>query len=69
MSPAWEMIPFARHIFLMLCEPLHSVTCFELPVYQPSPEERADPKLYASNVRQVMVSPACLCRWWLAAGC
>ena len=57
-SPAWEMIPALQHIFFMLCEPLHSVTCFELPVYVPSEAERKDPKLYARNVRQHMVSAA-----------
>lgn len=54
------MIPAPRHIFLMLCNPLHSVTCFELPVYCPSEAERRDPKLYAHNVRTLMVS---LARW------
>jgi lysophosphatidylcholine acyltransferase/lyso-PAF acetyltransferase len=49
------MIPAARHIFLLLCEPLHSVTAFKLPVYRPSPAERADPRLYAANVHQLMV--------------
>lgn len=55
-SPAWEMIPATRHLFFLLANPLHSVTCFELPVYRPSPAERADPKLYAANVRKLMVS-------------
>lgn len=54
-SPAWEMIPAARHIFLMLCNPVHSVTAFELPVYYPSEEERRDPRLYAANVRKLML--------------
>jgi lysophosphatidylcholine acyltransferase/lyso-PAF acetyltransferase len=54
-SPAWESISAARHIFLMLANPVHSVTCYELPVYVPSPEERANPRLYADNLRQSMV--------------
>lgn len=54
-SPAWEMIPAARHLFLMLCNPVHSVTAFELPVYHPSEEERRDPRLYAANVRKLML--------------
>ena len=29
--------------------------CLQLPVYVPSPEEQADPKLYANNVRKYMV--------------
>lgn len=49
------MIPAARHLFLMLCNPVHSVTAFELPVYHPSEEERRDPRLYAANVRKLMV--------------
>lgn len=52
------MIPAARHIFLMLCNPVHSVTAFELPVYHPSEQERRDPRLYAANVRKLMVSRA-----------
>jgi lysophosphatidylcholine acyltransferase/lyso-PAF acetyltransferase len=58
-SPAWETIAAARHIFLILCNPSHSVTCYELPVYVPSDEERADPKLFAANVRRVMVRRRC----------
>ncbi len=57
-SPAWEMIPAARHLFLMLCNPLHSVTAFELPVYHPNEEEKRDPRLYAANVRKLMVRHA-----------
>jgi 1-acyl-sn-glycerol-3-phosphate acyltransferase len=55
MSPAWESIPALRHIILMLCNPVHSVTCYELPVYVPSEDERKDPRLYADNVRKHMV--------------
>lgn len=31
------------------------VCCVQLPLYIPSPQERQDPKLYASNVRKYMV--------------
>jgi lysophosphatidylcholine acyltransferase/lyso-PAF acetyltransferase len=55
-SPSWETITAPRHIFLLLCNPVHSVTCFELPVHVPTAEEREDPKLYAANVRLTMVS-------------
>jgi len=55
-SPSWEAIPIKQHIFLLFCDPIHSVTCYELPVYVPSPEEIADPRLYADNVRRKMVS-------------
>jgi lysophosphatidylcholine acyltransferase / lyso-PAF acetyltransferase len=53
-SPCWESISAAKHIFLMLCEPFHSVTLYQLPVYLPNEGEMADPKMYAANVRQVM---------------
>lgn len=29
-SLSWEMIPAPRHLFLVLCNPLHSVTCYEV---------------------------------------
>ena len=29
-SMSWEMIPAPRHLFLVLCNPLHSVTCYEV---------------------------------------
>ena len=58
LSPSWESISAPRHIFLTLCN-FHSVTAFELPLYQPSPAEQSDPVLYAKNVREYMVSVAC----------
>lgn len=54
-SPAWETISGAWHIFLMLTNPLHSVTIYELPVYMPSKEEQGNPRLYANNVRAYML--------------
>lgn len=54
-SPTWEMMPAARHMLLMLFTPLHSVTCYELPVYVPNEKEKVDPQLYAANVRQSMM--------------
>lgn len=56
---SWEAIPIQLHIFLVLANPTHSLTVTELPVYVPNAEERADPKLYAANVRALMV---CLSR-------
>jgi len=29
-SPAWEAIDAARHIFLLMAQPYHSVTCYEV---------------------------------------
>ncbi|KAL6775996.1 PGA3 [Auxenochlorella protothecoides x Auxenochlorella symbiontica] len=53
--PTWETIPPLRHLFLLLCHPRHSVTFLELPVYVPNEAEKADPKLYADNVRKMMM--------------
>ncbi|MEW5304401.1 MAG: hypothetical protein WDW36_007012 [Sanguina aurantia] len=55
-SPAWESIDAARHLFLLLCEPVHTLTCYKLPVYTPSSAETADPLLYAANMHSYMVS-------------
>lgn len=54
-SPAWETISAPRQIFLLLCNPFHGVTCYELPVYHPSEAEVRDPGLYARNVREYML--------------
>jgi lysophosphatidylcholine acyltransferase / lyso-PAF acetyltransferase len=54
-SPAWESIDAFWHTFLMLANPVHFVTMVELPVYVPSEEEKADPALYAENVRKYML--------------
>lgn len=54
-SPSWESIVATRHIFLMLCNVFHTVTCYKLPVYYPSEAEKKDPILYANNVRKAMV--------------
>lgn len=53
-SPSWDTIPGSRHVFLMLCEPFHSVTCYELPVYVPNEQEKNDPKVYAENLHRCM---------------
>ncbi|KAK9797382.1 hypothetical protein WJX73_008706 [Symbiochloris irregularis] len=54
-SPAWETISGLRHIWLMLCNPVHSVIFYELPVYHPTKAEASNPELYANNVRQYML--------------
>ena len=43
-------------IWLTLSQPYTRAEIEFLPVYHPSTEECADPKLYARNVRQVMAS-------------
>ena len=64
------MISAPRHILLLFCNPVHLVTCYELPLYQPTPEESADPKLYAANVRRQMVRVR-TCVWgaWRVCRC
>jgi len=41
-------------LWLTLAQPFSHASLEFLPVYHPSPEEIADPKIYASNVRNVM---------------
>lgn len=55
MSPAWESFPAHWHIFLLLCSWCYRVRVLELPTYTPSEAERADPALFAANVRRVML--------------
>ncbi|XP_024530643.1 lysophospholipid acyltransferase LPEAT1 [Selaginella moellendorffii] len=55
-SPAWESISGVRHILLLLCQPINFLEVTRLPVYSPSDKEKADPKLYASNVRTLMAT-------------
>jgi len=54
-SPCWESITAPQHLLLVMCEPGHSVVCYELPLYKPSPEEAKDPRLLADNVREYML--------------
>ena len=42
------------HVWRLLSQPVNFLSVEVLPVYRPSPEERADPALFAANVRQVM---------------
>eukprot|EP00884_Botryococcus_braunii_P006258 jgi/Botrbrau1/15633/Bobra.4_1s0018.1 len=55
-NPSWETIPATWHIFLMLCNPLHSVTVTEFPVYVPNEAEKKDPVLFAKNVHDLMLA-------------
>ena len=52
---SWETIEAPRHIFLVLSTLFATAHIVELPMYHPSGEERADPALYARNVRRYMV--------------
>ncbi|XP_015575280.1 lysophospholipid acyltransferase LPEAT1 isoform X2 [Ricinus communis] len=53
-SPAWDSISGARHVIFLLCQFVNCIEVTRLPIYYPSQEEKDDPKLYASNVRQLM---------------
>ncbi|KAG2491357.1 hypothetical protein HYH03_010356 [Edaphochlamys debaryana] len=53
--PTWDAMPGFTHIGLLLSEPSHRVTVLVLPPYVPSEAEKADPTLYAENVRQLMI--------------
>lgn len=55
-NPAWETIGGIRHIFLLLCQPWHSLKVTYLSLYHASLEETQDPKLYAENLRKLMAT-------------
>ncbi|GER44315.1 acyltransferase [Striga asiatica] len=57
-SPAWESISGARHVILLLCQFANYIEVTKLPVYYPSEQEKADPKLYAENVRRLIAREA-----------
>lgn len=42
------------HLWRLLASPYVAMRVVVLPVYAPSPAERADPSLYAANVRAAM---------------
>ncbi|KAH9315165.1 hypothetical protein KI387_023792, partial [Taxus chinensis] len=54
LSPAWDSISGVRHVLLLLCQFANILEVTRLPVYCPSEKEKADPKLYANNVRKLM---------------
>jgi len=53
-SPAWETITPAVSLGLMSVQWVNTLKVEYLPVYHPSEEEKADPELYANNVRLAM---------------
>ncbi|CAM9419668.1 unnamed protein product [Phaeothamnion confervicola] len=50
-NPSWETISFKDHLFRTMTQLVNRVRLVELPLYCPSPAERADPRLYADNVQ------------------
>mmetsp|Transcript_418 Transcript_418/g.736 ORF Transcript_418/g.736 Transcript_418/m.736 type:complete len:338 (+) Transcript_418:471-1484(+) len=53
-SPAWESIAPMPSLALMSVQWVNTLRVQYLPVYTPSEAEKADPELYASNVRLAM---------------
>lgn len=59
-SPAWDTISGVRHVILILCQFVNYLEVVWLPIYVPSEKEKSDPRLYASNVRNLMALEGCL---------
>ncbi|KAL6574282.1 Lysophospholipid acyltransferase lpeat1 [Orobanche hederae] len=53
-SPAWDSISGARHVVLLLSQFVNYIEVTRLSVYNPSEQEKEDPRLYAENVRNLM---------------
>lgn len=51
---SWETIRFREHLFRTMTQIVNHVHIFELPVYEPTEEEKSDARLYASNVQSEM---------------
>jgi lysophosphatidylcholine acyltransferase/lyso-PAF acetyltransferase len=52
-NPAWTIVHEGAHFLRLLCQFRKRVRVRVLPPYRPSPAERADPSLYAANVRRL----------------
>lgn len=53
-SPAWGIVPMPFHLLRMLTQAYNPLELEFLPIYTPSAAERANPQLYAQNVRMLM---------------
>ena len=54
-SPTYETVRTPAYLFAILSQFANRVEYYRLPVYHPSAEEKADPRLYAKNVHQLML--------------
>lgn len=54
-SPSYESIRTLPYLFRMLSQFYNKIEYLRLPVYYPSAEEKANPRLYAENVRALMI--------------
>ncbi|KXZ53015.1 hypothetical protein GPECTOR_8g383 [Gonium pectorale] len=58
-NPAWgQVYSVGWHFVRLMCQWRNEVEVTVLPPYVPSPEERADPRLFAANVRSLMGAAA-----------
>lgn len=51
---SWETISFKEHMFRTMTQVYNDVVITQLPVYEPSAEEKMDARLYAANVQRLM---------------
>jgi hypothetical protein len=51
--PTWESVKAPSHMLQLLTQVYNSAELYYLPVYVPNEEEKADPALFAQNVRNV----------------
>jgi len=53
-SPSWESVKAVPHLLQLLTQVYNAAEIYYLPVYVPNEDEKADPALYASNVRHAI---------------
>ncbi|KAF6265277.1 hypothetical protein COO60DRAFT_1623935 [Scenedesmus sp. NREL 46B-D3] len=53
-NPSWSIIIPAWHLLRLMCQFSNAVTVEMLPPYIPSADEKADPVLYAANIRKLI---------------
>lgn len=54
-NPAWTIIQEPWHLLRLMCQFDNKIEVQLLPAYAPSEQEKANPALFAENVRQLMV--------------
>lgn len=57
-NPAWTIIIPFWHVLRLMCQFENAITVQFFPPYIPSAAEKADPALYAANIRKFIVSVA-----------
>lgn len=59
-NPAWTIVTEGAHFLRCLCQFRKKITVRVLPPYHPSDAEKADPFLYAANVRCLFADTLCV---------